>query len=499
MQASTSSRRQFLSGALALGTAVAAGSLMGGVPAAMAEEATWDMESEVVIVGFGGAGSAAAIEARKAGAEVLILEMGETGGGSTVLNGGFIYLGGTDLQAKLGIEDDVEEMYKYLSTAAGEYANKDAIKLLCDQSPDIYNWCLEVGITFPEVLDEGHVSHGRDGLGLTYTGNERARAFRDIAKPAPRGHVVGATGQGFFGPLSAAVEASGAQIVFNAEAKHLVVDESGRVVGVQAVVDGVDQFVRATKAVILAGGGFTNNAEMVFANFPYTCQPGNPVSNPNENGTCIKMGQEIGADLYGMSSTQFGNSIYSVGEEACKGILVSQNARRIIAEDEYGSFVGDKIMQNGPAAYLIIDSALKGVFDEAGSEPIAEGETVEDLAGAIGIDPVTLANTVESYNIAVANGEDGECGKDAQFLQAIEQAPFYAYDYSSENCYYMTQGGLKIDLDAHVINVFGEVIPGLYAAGRSSDITYGHYMGSGTSMLDCFVFGRIAGQNAAAE
>ncbi|WP_195666382.1 FAD-dependent oxidoreductase [Eggerthella lenta] len=504
------SRRSFLRGALVAGASLGAVGLVSGCSPQDANgsnspeqvstgDIRWDKEADVVIVGFGAAGSAAAIEATEAGSSVIIIEKSETGGGSTALNGGFIYLGGTPLQEKLGVEDSADEMFKYLMAAGGEFASEEAIRLICDHSADTYEWCTKVGIKFPEVLDDGHVSHGREGLGLTYTGNERARGYRDIAKPAPRGHVAGADGSGFFDPLKKSVEASGAEIVYKATADHLIVNEQGRVIGVQATYDGGLKNVKAAKAVILAGGGFTNNEEMVFSNVPYMHKPGNPVTNPNEDGSCIKMGQEIGADLFGMSNTQFGNSIYSVGEDACKGILINANGRRFIAEDEYGSFVGEKIMQVGPRAYLITDSSLKGLFEAAGTEPLAQAETVEELAAMINVDPSSLSTTVSAYNGYAAAGVDGECGKEEKFLAPIETAPFYAYDYSASKCYYMTQGGLKVDVESRVYNAFGDVIPGLYAAGRASNITYGHYMGSGTSMTDCFVFGRIAGQNASAD
>lgn len=506
----TVSRRTFLKSAVAAGIGMGAF----GVTAASLSQAEakatvldnttladmqWEKTADVVIVGFGAAGSAATIEATKAGSSVILVEKSETGGGSTALNGGFIYLGGTPLQEKLGIEDSAEEMYKYLSAAGGDFASDEAIRLICDSSAEIYDWCIEVGITFPEILDEGHISHGREGLGLCYTGNERARGYRDIAKPAPRGHVVGANGSGFFTPLKATVEASGAEIIYETTAEKVLVNEEGRAIGIQVTSGDNNYNIKASKAVILCGGGFTNNEEMIFSNTPYMHKPGRAVTNPNEDGSCIKMGMEIGADLFGMSNTQYGNSIYSRGEDACKGVLVNANGRRFIAEDEYGSFVGEKIMQLGPNAFLITDSTLADLFAAAEVEPLAQADTIEELAEAIGVDPVALASTISVYNDYAAAGNDPECGKESQFLAPVEIGPFYAYDYSASQCYYMSQSGLKVDTGSHVYDVWGNVIPGLYAAGRSSNITYGHYMGSGTSMTDCFVFGRIAGQNAAAE
>lgn len=116
---------------------------------------------------------------------------------------------------------------------------------------------------------------------------------------------------GFFRPLKAAVEGSGAEVLYEAVATSLITDENGRVIGVCADYDGGSKNVKANKAVILAGGGFTSNEEKVRDHLPYKANPGWPVTNPNEDGSCIQMAQKIGADLKGMSETQIGFSVYT--------------------------------------------------------------------------------------------------------------------------------------------------------------------------------------------
>lgn len=121
-----------------------------------------------------------AIEARKAGAEVVILEASSVGGGSTALNGGLIYLGGTPLQKEHGIEDSAENFLNYMMQMAGPSANVDALKLIAEQSEDIYNWCLEQGIDFSGEVLEAHLPDGEEGICLGYTGNELSREAQKV-------------------------------------------------------------------------------------------------------------------------------------------------------------------------------------------------------------------------------------------------------------------------------------------------------------------------------
>ena len=506
------SRRSFLKGTVLAGAGVGAmGALAACAPSGAkddlastgvaADSVTWDKETDIVVVGFGGAGSAAAIEARKAGAEVVILEASSVGGGSTALNGGLIYLGGTPLQKAHGIEDSAENFLNYMMQMAGPSANVDALKLIAEQSEDIYNWCLEQGIDFSGEVLEAHLPDGEEGICLGYTGNELSREAQKVATPAPRGHVAQpeATGMGFFRPLKAAVEGSGAEVLYEAVATSLITDENGRVIGVCADYDGGSKNVKANKAVILAGGGFTSNEEKVRDHLPYKANPGWPVTNPNEDGSCIQMAQKIGADLKGMSETQIGFSVYTINDRACEGILVDENGLRFTAEDEYGAFIGKRIVQRGEHAYLIVGNNLKSIMDEAEQTPVAEGATIQELAAAISVDADSLAHTVATYNDMAEGGIDFQFGKEPKHVVALNEAPFYAYDASAENTYYMTQGGLRVDLDLHVIDSEGAVIPGLYAAGLCSNLIFGQYFGSGSSMLWCFFSGRAAGTNAAAE
>jgi 3-oxo-5alpha-steroid 4-dehydrogenase len=464
---------------------------------------SWDKETDVVIVGFGGAGGTAAIEARRAGAEVVILEISDTGGGSTALNGGALYLGGgTALQKELGVDDTPEDMLEYLKAAAGVTGDENALKLLSDGAAELYDWCVEVGMTFDKKVDMGHSTE--PGVGLTYSGNELARYMSAVARPAPRCHRPSPenSGMGFFRPIKAKVEELGCEIMYKTTGEHLISDANGRVIGVETTdASGNTVNIKAKRSVVLAAGGFTLDEEMVKNNWIYTAMAGVPVANPNETGGGIKMGLELGAATYGMSHHQIGASTYGRHPDLPKGIVINQEGRRFIYEDAYGSFAGEAVMES-TMAYLLVDDSIQQSLNTADAEafkPLASAGSAEELAANFGIPGLVLANTLNFYNESIAGGIDIELGKTSEYLVPLITPPYHLHYFGPAACYFMTSGGLKMNLNAEVINRSGEVIPGLYVAGRNGDITFGHYMASGTSMLDCLTFGRIAGKNAAAE
>lgn len=470
------------------------------------DDVTWTKEVDVVVVGFGGAGAAAAIEAKKAGADVLVLEMNEAGGGSTIANGGFIMMGGTDLQKKFGLEDSTDNFYKYLSAAAGEQANKEAIKLICDSSPDLYRWCVECGMDFESGIadTEHHLGGFNAGTSLGYSGNEMAFDFRSLATPVPRGHMPqpSSSGKDMFLPLQKKVEELGVEVLYKTPGSYLLEDASGRVTGIAAEGKDGEVFIKAKKGVVLTCGGFVDNADMLNAFYPFTNKRGASLTTAgSEDGSGILMGVAAGAATQGMGCFQIGSSLVTNSEPLAKGILVSDKGHRLVAEDEYNSFIGKALIQ-APSSncYLIInDAAFKEATGSRLGEPLFSATSIDEIAQKTNINLDTLKATVDFYNESVGLGVDREYGKAAKFLEPLEQGPLQVFKHGSEACYTASCGGLKIDLDARVLTNDSKAIAGLYSAGRNSGTIYGWYMGSGSSMADVLTFGRIAGKNAAAE
>ena len=520
--ASFYSRRSFVKGVALAGSGIAAlGALSACAPkatsdagqdagsatvgAGSAEGVSWTSEADVVVVGFGGAGSAAAIEAAEAGASVVLLELNSQGGGSTAANGGYIMMGGTDLQKKFGIEDSTENFYAYLSAAAGENADDDAIRLVCESAPDLYRWLVEHGMDFESgICDENrNLSADKGGISLMYSGNERARDFAAVAAPAPRGHCPqpGSTGQDMFAALKGAVEAAGVEVMYETPGASLLTDGGGRVVGIAAKGPKGDVFVKAKRGVVLTCGGFVDNEAMLNANYPFLNKRGPRLTTAgSENGSGILMGLALDAATRGMGCFQIGYTIVTFSEPLAQGILVDGTGRRIVAEDEYNSFLGRAIiMAPTSSCYLIVDDATRAEGGGKLGDPLVSSSDLGEIAAKTGIDPDVLQRTVAFYNESAALGSDREFGKKQQFLKALDEGTLHVFAAGSEQCYTASCGGLAIDLDAHVLGNDGEIISGLYAAGRNAGTIYGWYMGSGSSMLDVLVFGRIAGRNAAAE
>ena len=203
------------------------------VPVRLADVARVDHETDVLVVGFGCAGGAAALEARRTGAEVVVLERASGAGGSSAQSGGELYLGGgTPVQKALGFDDDADNMFAYLRAALGPHADEEKLRLYCDGSLEHFDWFRSLGITFEESLYEvpSWMPPTRDGL--MWLG-ENAWPYDQVARPVPRGHRPSAEGFGgwlLMERLTATCAEAGVETHTDTAATALVVDETGRVV-----------------------------------------------------------------------------------------------------------------------------------------------------------------------------------------------------------------------------------------------------------------------------
>src|SRR5262245_10751879 len=234
-------------------------------PRDAAEVSRWHREADVVVVGAGGAGVCAALEARAAGASVLVLERAWAGGGTSIQASGQLYMGGgTPLQKACGFDDDPEEMFKYLVASCGPGADEEKLRLYCDGSVEHYHWVTGQGVPFkPTFLP---VEVGTDPYtddGLSYTGSELAWPFCEIAKPAPRGHTAQQVGENagqlMMQILMDRVVQSGARIVSDALCEPLILERDGSVAGVVARIGGEEHAIRARRGVVLCAGGYIHN------------------------------------------------------------------------------------------------------------------------------------------------------------------------------------------------------------------------------------------------
>lgn len=498
----TISRKSFLVGA---GSAIAAGIACAAAPARATEDAEpqWTHEADVVVVGLGGAGCAAAVSALEAGASVVVLEKTEQGGGSTRVCGGLVYMGGgTALQKKLGVEDTPEDMKAYVTAAAGPTADPTLLDIYCASSIDLYNWLEAHGVTFDGGLDEGHVVSAPEGIALSYSGNERSEQYTSIAKAVPRGHTPNGGGAAICDALTTQIEQDpNATVLYSTPAVDLVCDANGAVVGVQATdAEGNDVFVKAAKGVVLSAGAFTFNDAMLADYAGASLAMGGKTGVPSDTGDGILMGIKAGAATKSMSLLNDSQFLYLYGNLP-KGVMVNWAGQRFASEDWYGAWVGRYVQQTTPSTcYILIDNPAWQEVQQttfgAYLEPAAQADSIEELAAQVNLPADATVQTIDQYNSDCEEGID-RWGKSADYLTGVREPPFYAIYWGAQMGSYHTLGGLKINGDAQVVDLSNNPIPGLYAAGRTSCGIFGQYPGSGSSVADCLTFGRIAGERAA--
>lgn len=470
--------------------------------------ASWDDEADVVIAGYGIAGAAAAVEAARAGADVLVLERTGSWGGAAAMAGGFVYLGGgTALQKACGFEDSAADMAAFLNVALGPGADEKRIADYCEHSVAHFDWLVDCGVVFkPEFFDEpGWEPMGDQGL--MYSGGENSSPFNTIATPAPRGHVPqmenkkqgeASAGYMLMKPLVDTATAAGARTRYDVRVQTLVVDD-GRVVGIRARQYGTEVFIRARRGVVLAMGSFAYNEAMVAQYAPRIA--GRPAASVEQHdGQAIRMAQALGADLAHMDATEV--AIFVDPQQLVRGILVNERGQRYVAEDTYPGRVGQlTLYHQNNTAFLVIDGDAQEEAMASSSPrlmmrpPTWVADSVAELEAEIGLPPGSLQSTVAAYNDAAARGEDPLLGKKARWIKPIG-TPVGAIDLR-ESTGGFTLGGLQTTLDAEVLHVDGPPIPGLYAAGRCAAGLAAWGYASGISLGDGSFYGRRAGRSAA--
>jgi flavocytochrome c len=473
----------------------------------------WDYETEIAIVGYGGAGAAAAIEAHNNGAAVFILEKTSMAGGSTAISGGIIVGAGTSVQRARGITDSPEGMYKYYRAAGRGLDDPDMVRVLCENSAPNIEWLIDMGMEFKY---------------LYVSGAEDYPEYSSITPVKPRGHGVGGGGA-FFKVLKDACDKRKINCLYETKLKKIVTSLEGEVVGIQVESKEKTLNIKAKKAVVLACGGYAYNTEMLKQ---YSFDKGyraKYTGSVSHTGDGIRAGQMIGADLRCMGQIGAipavqrprqriariahipGDPRYHSGDDSHYSIIaVNKKGKRFTNEaGNYNYVAYDMLLPGNLPNYLIFDEKVRKAepinwppWSGNKNKDIEEGttkkaETIRELAIKIEVDPNVLEETVNNYNVNAKKGVDPEFGK-TRDLAPIETPPFYAFERIVG--IHSTLGGLKINTAAQVIDVNGLVIRRLYAAGETTGGAIGfNYPASGTAIQNAICFGRIAGRNAASE
>lgn len=468
-----------------------------------ASDVEWGRSVDVIIVGLGAAGACAALEAQRAGADVLVLERASGGGGASAASEGIFYLGGgTDLQKDLGYQDSAENMYSFMRAST---TTKDEVSLrrFCEGAADHFAWLEHQGLRFERRAFTKKAVAVRTGEGLLTTGNEKMLEFAKAATPAPRGHQAQGTAQARGGvsamqALVDATEQAGVPVMYDLAFTGLVIEEDGSVCGVQVHAVGEGRsFIEARNAVIVATGSFNLNAELCHQHLPVVAANGRPLGIESNDGSGLLISQTVGVDTTGMDGVIATSSIYPP-EELIFGVIVNKLGQRFVAEDSYHGRTAYQIeRQPDQLAWLLVDEA-HFAYPERGQELVDVFETAKELEAALGFPEGSVATSVSTYNHGVASGVDA-LGKHPNWLTQLT-FPLAAFDlsFTATEYSYISLGGLATDEWGRALDGDGAPVIGLYAVGAVAAHfpQSGNEYASGMSLGPGTFFGRRAGQHA---
>lgn len=478
-----SSRRSFLK----MGIATAAGGMGVAQAKPVFEPASYDKEADVVIIGTGAAGASAAARCAQLGLKVIVLEKLAVGGGSTVIcNGGFA-VSCTDVQERKGIKDSPELFEKELLTM-GKVNDPELVRTFVHATLPTYKWMRGLGVEVNDVTTGAGMSVPRQHMVRTPVMLE---IFKEI------------------------VEKAGGEYLFKTPARRLIVNKDGRVVGVEAESRKKKMTFRAKKGVIIAAGGWARSEDLL-RRFSPAAEKALKLGGVGNSGDGSKMAWALGADLLDVSYTKatygFNPKTKTSAFVMYNGaIMVNLRGERYADESRPYKELGDyTLAQPDGIGIQIYDAAI---HEEAQKDPLARtdnlkkngelftADSIEELAKAMGLPADKLAETVKAYNEGLAKGADrfGRTSLSAGNGRPspIVKAPFYGFRATA--VLLSTYCGPKIDSEARVINIFGEPIEGLWAAGEGTGGLHGAAYMSGTSVGKAVVFGKIAAESIAAR
>lgn len=494
------SRKTFLKGMAAVGATTAAASALAGCAQKSAGEspipAKWDRETEVLVIGTGFAGLAAAIEAHNAGSQVLVLEKMEVPGGNSAINGGLYAAWDSRIRRKLSLPEDSADIMMEDMLKAGQRLNWPAlVKKVATESVDGIEWLLDLGTPFQSTVVQAG-GHSR-----------------------PRTHTTeNASGSDAIKAMLKKAEELKIEILYQHKVTRLIREGcgTGRVLGVEVETGGQKKYFKAKKAVVIATGGFCRNVELRTKFVPWLTAEYPSTNHPGATGEVMVEAMRIGAastqldwiQLYPFADPDTGildkpGLVPFNAPAYC--IYVAKNGKRFVNELADRKVCADTmlfVVKEKPTFTIFDDSKVDEFFSRKLIEDgikkgrIITANTLEELAQKAGIDAAALKETVARYNEMVDKGVDEEFGKPSMKAK-IEKPPFYAIPQwpSVHHC----MGGLQITDKAQVLDLDGNVIPGLYAAGEVTGGVHGAVRLGSCAFVDCIVMGRTAGKNAAAE
>ncbi|MFR5428527.1 MAG: flavocytochrome c, partial [Parasutterella excrementihominis] len=451
--------------------------------AAFAQDINWRRSCDVLVVGAGGAGLAAAVRASELGAEVILIEQNAHLGGNTLISGGFLGVVDPIRQAPLGITDSEEKHFQDIWYNGDKIANPALVRKLVHEAPRMLSWLEAKGVKFQDEVIEIYGSH-----------------FPRCHKP------IFPNGTAYVRALSGALMQRKVNVLTETKAIELVEDDNGRIIGIKAASKGNEFFIRARKGVILAAGGFGANLKTVAAfdsrlkGLPSNCSSGS-------TGDMLFAARKIGASVVDLTEIQcLPGPISNKGirvrfhNDVRRFVFVNDEGKRFVDERARRDELKEKILvQKNKSCYCIIDSdgletldllVRRDAIRAAETGDAVKAQSLEELASALNIPAETLINTIKERNAEITSDKP----QSRRF--PILKAPFWAARVGMRIHY--TMGGLQINEKAQCLKE-GKTIPGLYAAGEITGGIHGRNRIGGNGLADAFTFGMIAAENLVSE
>lgn len=432
---------------------------------------------DVVVVGAGGAGLAAAVRASELGAGVLLLEKQESVGGNTLISGGFLGVPDPLRQEPYGISDSQSRHFEDIYRNGGELADPGLVRALVDNAPRMLSWLEELGVRFKDEVIEIYGSHyPRCHQPTLPNGTAYVRAF---SRALLKNKVAVSTDSAFI---------------------NLVRSEDGRLCVIYQK-DGKMHSAFADKGVILAAGGFGANPDLI-ARYSPELSDLTTDNGPGSTGEVLMNAADFGCALTGMNYIQCLPGLPRGGKirvrfhnDTSRFIFIDQNGHRFVDEAERRDILTEKILSlpEKRCFCLIDDEAFKSYDLLVQRDAVRaletgdafKGYSLEEIAVKTGIPKENLVRTVAEFNRSLS----GQFGR-----RPIAKPPYWVSTVSMTVHY--TMGGLKIGTGAECLDNRGVPIEGLYAAGEITGGVHGKNRIGANGLCDAFTFGMIAGESA---
>lgn len=460
------------------------------------EKKDQEFDTEVAIIGGGGAGLSAAVSAHQNGAKVLLVEKMPNVGGNTIISGSAFNAVDPKRQSAQGIEDSVEKHFQQTYEGGDKKGDPELVRVLVENAYPTIEWLESLGMKFTD------------------------KVFTVLGALWPRSHKpVEPLGTGYVNTFMNYINEhkDDITVLTEVEAKELLVDTEGAVTGFLAEGKNGKITVNAKNGVIIATGGFGSNVEM--RDQYNTIWPKlTNIKTTNHRGATgdgIIMAEKVNASIVQMENIQLlpmgdpvtGSLSGNIEQGVENRIFVNAQGNRFVDEGARRDVMTKALMeQTDSMMWVIVDQHSYPTgdtvnnFNETIDSLVKEGraykaDTLEDLAKQIGVEPENLVKAVEAFNASVDGAKD-EFGR-TLFMDKLDTAPFYAG--KRVPTVHHTMGGIKITPETRVVDQNGEIIKGLFAAGEVTGGIHGANRLGGNALADVHTFGRIAGATAAKE